>query len=350
MDRKKGIFILGIVVGILTMVFLTGLRRAINGPKDVSVLKLIDGSVEMASPSVVGIVNLKEEKERSTGSGVIYKLTNDTAYIVTNYHVIKGADAVEVAFKDEGRVKAEIIGEDILTDLAVVKIPRGEIARALPFAKEHTLTTGDIVLAIGNPLGLDLYGSITMGIVSSHERLVPVDVDKNGENDFIATVIQTDAAINPGNSGGALVNLEGELVGINSMKVAGTQIEGIGFSIPVHVVRKVIYDLETHQKVIRPYLGLHIKSISKISEEDKKTYGLEAIEEGVYVNDVVLDSSSSLAGLEVNDVITHVEGEKVKDVTDFRYKLYRYKVGDEIALTILRQNESFDVTVNLKSR
>jgi serine protease Do len=352
MNRKQGIFLLGSITGAVFMflILFMGSVFTFGKQNSVDVFEAIDYTIQTATPNVVGVVNVKATEDTGTGSGVIYKLTEEEAYIVTNYHVVKDADEIEVAFQDEKRVKASLVGEDMLTDLAVIKIEKGDINHYMAFADSDQTKVGDFVIAIGNPLGLDLYGSATLGIVSSKLRLIPVDVDKNGEDDYITSVIQTDAAINPGNSGGALVNIEGKLLGINSMKIAGTQIEGIGFSIPTNIVKDIIYDLENYQMVIRPYIGIHVRSVENISDSDKEKWNLKDVEEGVYVNDVTKNSASDLAGIKVNDVITKVNGEAIKDVTELRYKLYGYGVGDVVKLTIFRNQETLELEVTLQQR
>lgn len=345
MDRKKGIFILGILTGIFIAFIGFGLRQTIIGQshkEDVRVM--IDHSIDKASPSVVGIVNLQNGKSRSTGSGVIYKVTKDHTYIVTNYHVINGADQIEIVFEDDNRELATVIGHDLMTDLAVVTIPKQDFHQQVIFSKQD-VSTGDFVLAIGNPLGLDLYGTITLGIISAQERLIPVDLDKDGEYDYLAKVIQTDAAINPGNSGGALVDLSGRLIGINSMKIAGSQVEGIGFSIPIDVVQKVIHHLETYGRVLRPYMGVKLRSVSRLTEHERKRLELDT-NEGVLVLDVLVGSLAESGGLMVNDLITHLNDEAIKDVTDFRTKLYRHEINETVTLTVKRND--FPLTLEVK--
>lgn len=189
--------------------------------------------------TVVGVVNIQNQNifgnqrtQGGTGSGVIYKKEGDHAYIVTNHHVIQGASNVEIVLNNEEQIEAELLGSDMYTDLAVLRVPAGEVPNAIEFGSSESLQVGEPVIAIGNPLGLQFAGSVTQGIISGKERLIPVDFDQNGVVDWQAEAIQTDAAINPGNSGGALVNLDGQLVGINSMKISNPNVEGLGFAIP----------------------------------------------------------------------------------------------------------------------
>ena len=196
-------------------------------------------AVDKAGKGVVGITNIQTSNFWSNGqgggdgvgSGVIYKKAGDAVFIVTNHHVVEGATQLEVTLADGTKVAGDLRGSDVWTDLAVVEISSEGIADELvaEFGDSEALKIGEPVLAIGNPLGLQFSGSVTQGIVSGVNRTVPVDINKDGIPDWNAEVIQTDAAINPGNSGGALVNIAGQVVGINSMKIAQAAVEGMGF-------------------------------------------------------------------------------------------------------------------------
>lgn len=363
MSEKKQYFLMGTVLGCFVGVFLFAIVYIIynfdgkgNHPKtnqisyQVDVESIVNQAIKKASPSVVGVVRFKETKENGTGSGVIYKLTDDFAYIVTNNHVIKDGTKIEVAFQDERRVEATVLGNDVITDLAVLIIPRENISEHMTFSNSNQLKVGEFVFAIGNPLGLKFYGSATLGIVSSVERLVPIDIDKDGESDWFANVIQTDAAINPGNSGGALVNVDGKLIGINSMKVAGTQVEGLGFSIPANIVFKVVSDIEKYGEVQRPYIGIHLVSMNKLHTEDKIGLGVGYLNKGIYVNDVIANSPADRKRIRIDDIIVKMNQEEIKDVTDFRLKLYKLQINDEITLTIIRGNKAIDIKMNLEAK
>ena len=224
-------------------------------------------AVEIAADSVVGVTNLQaagdfwsqspeQEQAVGTGSGVIYKNEDGIAHMVTNHHVIDGASGIEVTLSDGSIVEATLVGSDIWTDLAVLEMDGAEVQAVAQFGDSDALKQGETVIAIGNPLGLDFSGSVTTGVVSGKDRAVPVDLDGDGQEDWQAEVLQTDAAINPGNSGGALVNLAGQLVGINSMKIATSAVEGIGFSIPINSAMPVISSLEENGEMIRPSMGI----------------------------------------------------------------------------------------------
>lgn len=349
MERKKGIFLIGVVTGILLMLLTLTIHQVFaSQPITRDVQLLIDRAIERASPSVVGIVNHQQGLKQSTGSGVIYRVTSDTTYIVTNYHVVQGADRVEVVFMGDRREEGTLVGFDFLTDLAILSVKRHASDQPIPIATDEA-TTGDFVLAIGNPLGLDLYGTITLGIVSSDKRYIPIDYDRDGEYDFLAQVIQTDAAINPGNSGGALVNLAGELIGINSMKIAGAQVEGLGFSIPASVVLHVIQQLEMNGQVIRPYLGVQLKSIANLAKEDQQRFDV-AGKSGLLVIDVRAGSPAERGGLAIGDIITHMNGERMEQVAVFRTKLYQQKVYNTVTLTVMREEATYELEVKLSKR
>src|SRR5699024_6395793 len=209
-------------------------------------------AVEKARPAVVSVLNLQQQTsffgtemsdellEAGTGSGVIYKLDGDYAYIVTNHHVIDGASGIQINTADGESIEAELLGSDVWTDLAVLRVPKGNIEDVIEFGNRDELLVGEDAIAIGSPLGDMFSGSVSRGIVSALDRAVPVDIDGDGTIDWEATVLQTDAAINPGNSGGALVNSDGQLIGINSMKIGLDNVEGIGFAIPSNDVKSII--------------------------------------------------------------------------------------------------------------
>ncbi|MFG6118695.1 S1C family serine protease [Thalassobacillus sp. B23F22_16] len=329
---------------------------------EVDVTTQVTEIVEDVAPAVVGVVNLQsrsnfwqeqEEGEAGTGSGVIYKVDGDTAYVVTNHHVIQGADKVEVALANESRITAEIVGSDLFTDLAVLKMPSGEVEKAIPIGKSENIKVGEPAIAIGSPLGLQFSGSVTKGIISGKQRAIPQDFNGDGEADWQADVIQTDAAINPGNSGGALINIEGQLIGINSMKIARSAVEGIGFAIPIDEAKPIIDELENEGQVTRPFLGVEAYSISDVPRGERSdTLNLpEDVDSGVYIRTVEPMSPASKAGLEQLDVITELDGEPIQNIIELRQHLYHdKKVGDEMTVAFYRNGEQQETTVTLVSQ
>nr|WP_249316557.1 trypsin-like peptidase domain-containing protein [Bacillus sp. FJAT-50079] len=317
-------------------------------------------AVEKASKSVVGITNIQsvnfwsttETQEAGVGSGVIYKKAGDVVYAVTNNHVVEGASQLEVTLADGTKVPATIRGTDVWTDLAVVEMSAEGINDDLisEFGDSEALKIGEPVLAIGNPLGLQFSGSVTQGIISGVNRTVPVDINNDGIPDWQAEVIQTDAAINPGNSGGALVNIAGQVVGINSMKIAQAAVEGIGFSIPINYVVPVIEDLEQFGEVKRPAMGVTLRNVSEIpAYHQQQTLKLpNGMNEGIMIEQVVPNSPADKAGLKELDVIIELDGEKVKDVLELRKYLYNQKkVGDTMKVKYYRAGTEEEVTITL---
>ncbi|WP_078593357.1 S1C family serine protease [Evansella clarkii] len=303
-------------------------------------------AVDAVSDAVVGVINMRDSTGfftpggEGTGSGVIYKVEGDHAFVVTNQHVIAGANEIEVTLSDGSRVPAELVGGDILTDLAVLTISADEIDTVADFGNSDNLRTGEPAIAIGNPLSFE--GSVTLGIISATERSIPVDLNQDGRPDWEAEVLQTDAAINPGNSGGALLNIQGEVIGINSMKIAQQAVEGIGFAIPSAIALPVIEDLEQYGEVQRPQMGVMIRSLQEIpSYHWQQTLGLpEEVRNGVYIEDVETGSPADNAGLQEGDVIVELDGTEVRDTHDLRKFLYTEKsIGDNITVGFYRQGE-----------
>ncbi|MCF2649082.1 MULTISPECIES: S1C family serine protease [Niallia] len=308
-------------------------------------------AVDKAADSVVGITNLQSSnfwadettaEEAGTGSGVIYKKSDGKAYIVTNNHVVQGATELEVTLSNGKKISAELIGADIWTDLAVVEVDASEITKIAEFGNSDTLKAGEPVIAIGNPLGLTFSGSVTQGIVSGLERTIPVDINEDGTPDWQSEVIQTDAAINPGNSGGALVNIEGQLIGINSMKIAESAVEGIGLAIPINSAIPIIEDLEEHGEVQRPYMGVELQSVSDIpgyyQQEALKLP--EDVTTGVAIKDVSPNSPAQKAGLKELDVIVELDGKEIVDLIDLRKHLYNEKkIGDSMEVKYYRNGK-----------
>jgi serine protease Do len=322
----------------------------------VDVTSGVTKAIDKVSDAVVGIVNIQEasfwsqEGEAGVGSGVIYKKENGKAFIVTNHHVVENASQLEVSLKDGTRVPAKLLGSDVLMDLAVLEIDAKHVKTVAEFGNSDTLKPGEPVIAIGNPLGLQFAGSVTQGIISGTNRTVEVDLDQDGAPDWNAEVLQTDAAINPGNSGGALVNVEGQVIGINSMKIAQEAVEGIGFAIPINTAIPIISDLEKYGQVRRPYMGVELRSLSDIS-----SYHLQAtlhlpksVTEGAAVIQVVPMSPAAQAGLKQFDVIVALDDHAIRNVLDLRKYLYTKKsIGDKMKVTFYRDGEKRTVTMKL---
>lgn len=338
-------------------------RNKSSGPKEmvnVDVSSQITEVINQVAPAVVGVINIQsqmdfwqqqeENSQAGEGSGVIYKKTDGSAFVVTNHHVVEGADTVEVVLSDDTHVKADLVGTDLFSDLAVLKMDGDQVEQVIEIGSSANVKTGEPAIAIGNPLGLMFSGSVTQGVISGTERTIPQDFNQDGRADWQAEVIQTDAAINPGNSGGALINIRGQLIGINSMKINQTAVEGLGFAIPIDSALPIIEELETEGKVTRPYLGVEIYSLEEVPQTEwDSTLSLpDNIKGGVYVWSVEPLSPADRAGLKRLDVITELDGKKVMNMIDLRKILYQEKeLGDEIAVTYYRDGKKRETTIQL---
>jgi serine protease Do len=328
----------------------------------VNVTTDVTKAVSKAKDAVVGISNIQttsfwdtgqtKSEEAGSGSGVIYKKIGNRAFIVTNYHVIEGAEKLEVTLADGTKVPAKVRGGDIWTDLAVLEIDGSHVKKVAEFGDSSALKQGEPVIAIGNPLGLEFSGSVTEGVVSGLERTVPVDIDQDGVEDWQAEVIQTDAAINPGNSGGALVNLAGQVVGINSMKISQEAVEGIGFAIPINYAEPIINSLEKYGKIQRPAMGVTLRNVNEISAyHQQETLKLPSdVKDGVMIEQVLPNSPAERAGLKELDVIVQLDGQKIHDILGLRKYLYNNKkTGDTITVKFYREGKLKTTTLKLTS-
>lgn len=315
-----------------------------------SIADIIEGS----SKSIVGITNIQQQNnpfsqsqgnvESGSGSGVIFKKSGGSAYIVTNNHVIEGASRVEVSLFNGEKVDAQVVGADALTDLAVVKISADQVIDIIEFGDSTVLRPGDQVLAIGNPLGLDLSRTVTQGIVSAVDRTISVPTSAG---EWEMNVIQTDAAINPGNSGGALINTDGKVIGINSLKISQNGVEGLGFAIPSKDVLPIVNQLIEKGKVDRPYLGVSLADLSQIPEIYLESLP-EEVKGGTMVTYIDPNSAAAQAGIKEQDVIVGINEEKVNSASDLRRYMYtELKTGDNAKLKIYRDGKQLTVDVRL---
>lgn len=294
--------------------------------------------------------NSSELKPASSGSGVIYKKLGNTAYVVTNNHVVNGAKKLSVILSDGTNVNAEVVGTDVWTDLAVLKISGDNVTTTMDFADSDKIAVGETAFAIGSPLDVNLSNTVTKGIVSAVNRQIPMDVDGDGKNDWNQTVIQTDAAINPGNSGGALINNEGKLIGINESKIAkatsNVSAEGIGFGIPSNEVKLITEQLEQSGKVIRPALGVQLVSVNTVDSDTLRSQLNFEGKQGVVVRSVEDGTPAAQAGIEKYDIITKLNGEDVKDVAAVRKYLFeKTKIGDTVKVTYYRNGKENTTSV-----
>ncbi|CAJ1317311.1 trypsin-like peptidase domain-containing protein [Paenibacillus sp. PK4536] len=311
-------------------------------------------------PAMVSIVNYQDESstlnESALGSGVIFRKEGSKAYIVTNNHVIQDADQVKTVLSDGTTLAATVVGTDFISDIAVLSISSKNIDKIAQLGNSDQLQLGETVMAIGNPLGFN--GTMTSGIISYNNRLIPVSLNQDGTYDWEQNVIQTDAAINEGNSGGALVNLNGQVIGINTMKISDTGVEGLGFAIPINEVMKNVDLLIKNGKISRPYLGVYTtdfdnKNAYRLFDEQEKDYKKPELPKGVTEGIIVVEASGPAkeAGILADDIIVQLDQEKMASTLDLRKYLYNHKkVGDSLEITYYRDDVKKSATLQLQSK
>jgi serine protease Do len=326
----------------------------------VNVNSAVVDAVKKVEDAVVGVINIQEKRdffgqveegEAGTGSGIVFRKTGNKAYIVTNNHVIAGAERVQVSLASgEKYIDAKIVGADPITDLAVLEIDSSKVKQVAEFGDSSKVKVGEPTIAIGNPLGLEFSRTVTQGIISSTERTMPIDLDEDGQPDYETNVLQTDAAINPGNSGGALVNIAGQVIGINSLKIAKTGVEGLGFAIPIDDASRIIDDLIQYKSVQRPALGiLGPVDLEMVAEETRKGVLLlpDNVQTGVVIRDVKKFTPADKAGLRQYDVIVQLDDQKIENSAQLRKYLFQKRVGDTVKITFYRGSKLQSVNVTL---
>lgn len=302
---------------------------------------------KLVGPAVVGVVSEVEVQNyfwgtngvsQSSGSGIIFLKEGNTYYIMTNNHVISGANKVSIQIAGASEtVEGQLVGADENTDLAVIKITSKDDLTVAKLGDSNSLQVGERAIAIGNPLGMEFFGTTTQGIISAVNRSVKVS-----EN-LTMNYIQTDAAINSGNSGGALVNAYGEVIGVNSAKISDSSVEGMGFAIPISEAKVVVEDLVKYGYVKgRPVIGI---TTVDVTASIAKRYGWP---EGVWVNSVVSGSGAEEAGLKRGDIITSANGKDITSVNELNEIKNKMKPGDKLKLKVYRENSNtIDITVTL---
>ncbi|MFK9092815.1 S1C family serine protease [Bacillus salipaludis] len=320
----------------------------------------IADTVEKISKAIVGVVNYQQQQnndpwgnsnsaqnvQAGSGSGVIFQKNNDIAYIVTNNHVVEGASKLEISLFDGQKTTAEVVGTDALTDLAVLKIDAKYVTATADFGDSSTLRPGDQVYAIGNPLGLDLSRTVTQGIVSATERSISVTTSAGN---WDTNVIQTDAAINPGNSGGALINPQGQVIGINSLKISESGVEGLGFAIPSNDLIPIVNQLIKSGKIDRPYLGVGLADLDQVPQMYSQNLP-ENMKKGVLVMNIDPNSAAAQAGFQPKDVIVSMNGTEIANSAELRKFLYtKVKTGDTIKFEVYRDGKQMTLTAKLSN-
>ena len=302
-------------------------------------------AVEKVYDSVVTVLNY-DRSLQATGTGFVYKTDDEYGYILTNHHVIADARTIEVTNMQEVTVEATLLGSDEYADLVVLRVDKDFVLQVATLGDSTGMEIGDTVFAVGTPVDVKYYGTVTKGIISGINRTVNVTLD-NGD-DFMMEVLQTNTAINPGNSGGPLVNMQGEVVGINTLKLVEDEIEGMGFAIPIEMATSVLDKLESGQEIERPLLGVSmIDANNQYALFSYKVYLDKDYTKGVVVVDVENGSPAATAGFKKDDVILKIDDVEIEDSTHLRYILYKYSIGDTIKIEYERDGKAQTVEVKL---
>ena len=320
----------------------TSTTQAVNKVKDAVVSVITYSSNRQSSLFGTDETDTDPDSQQiaSEGSGVIYKKNGNDAYLVTNTHVINGASKVDIRLADGTKVPGEIVGSDTFSDIAVVKISSEKVTTVAEFGDSSQLNVGETAIAIGSPLGSEYANTVTQGIISSLDRTVSL---KSEDGQAISTkAIQTDTAINPGNSGGPLVNIQGQVIGITSSKIASngkTSVEGLGFAIPSNDAQNIIKQLETDGKVTRPALGIQMVNLANVGANDLRKLNIpSSLTSGVVVRSVQSNMPAN-GHLQKYDVITKVDDKEIASSTDLQHALYTHAIGDTIKVTYYRNGK-----------
>ncbi len=302
-------------------------------------------AVQKVYDAVVVVSTYREGSYIASGTGFVYRQDGDTYYLLTNYHVIENGDNVTVTFTNESVVETEIVGYDEYSDIAVLAIKSDEELMVAELGDNSLSRVGDTAFAVGAPLDSAYSWTVTRGIISGKDRFVEVD-----SNSTVMKVMQTDAAINSGNSGGPLCNANGEVIGITSLKLVSSGVEGMGFAIPIEDAVEKAEQIIDGEVISYPYIGISMTDFA--SAYYTQYYSLirkSGLENGVIVISVENDSPADEGGMKANDIITAIDGEEVTNVAYLKYYLYQHKAGDTVTITVYRDGDTHDLKITLGS-
>ena len=343
--------LLSFVCGMLGAYLITKTVSVPQVIKNITTSELVENSISSSVDKVYGstvvVIASSNGKTISTGTGFIYKTKDNKAYVMTNNHVIDGADSVVVEFNDKSeKIEASIVGGDTYADIAVLTI-KNDNYTAVELGEVDELKLGDTIFTVGSPMGVDYKGTVTKGILSGKERMVAVNLTGSA-SDYYMKVLQIDAAVNPGNSGGPLCDVSGKVVGIISLKIVKDEVEGMGFAIPIEDALKYASLIEDGGEVVRPYLGIGMLDLSQEYYLWQNRINIpEGVDEGVAVVSVEDGSPAGKAGLKKGDIITKINDDDTGSLAEFRYELYKYNVGDKVKITFYRDGKEQSVNVTL---
>ena len=348
-------FIVGGIV-MLSLVKFTPLLKEVLGSSNNTIItkngtKVYEKSslgpaIEKIYDATVVIQIYRGTQLASTGSGFVYKVDKDYGYILTNEHVVESEKSVKVIFNSGEEVNAKYLGGDQYLDLAVLRVDKKYVTQIANIGSSEKMNLGDTIFAVGSPMGKDYAGSVTSGIISGKDRTIAVNIGSSTSTDWVMRVLQFDASINPGNSGGPLLNINGEVIGICSMKLVDDEIEGMGFAIPIEYAMNHVESLEKGKKIEWPVLGVSMINVNDSVSLYRAGVRIDSkYEEGVYIHETV--SGAASAGLKKGDIIIKLNGKKTADIAHLRYELYQYQAGDTVTITFIRNGKEQTAKVKL---
>ena len=311
-------------------------------------------AVDKIYDAVVVVKTYKNNQLYSTGTGFVYKKDDHLAYILTNNHVIESGDSIVAEFTDGRQIETTVEGSDVYSDIAVLSLDAKEVSKVAEMGSSEEARVGDTVFTVGAPIDASAYsGTVTRGILSGKNRLVGVSTENSNVSDMMMSVLQTDAAINSGNSGGPLVNANGEVIGITSLKLSSSglsstaSIEGMGFAIPIETALNYAEKLENGESIERPVLGIEMINVSDMYYSTIIKLGVTS---GVYVNKVQDNSPAKAGGMQNGDVIVEVDDQEVSNLAYLRYLLYNHDIGDSMKVTVYRNGDYKDLEIHLTEK
>jgi serine protease Do len=340
-EKVINIIVILIVIGLTitgTLYFTkkNTVSSVVNKNVNVTEKDSINESVKKVYDAVVVVNNYQNGSLTGYGSGFVYKKDDKYGYIMTNNHVVSDASSIKVTLSSGKEIEAKILGTDTYMDIAVLRISASDVLGVAEIGDSTKTKIGDTIFTVGTPVSKDYAGTVTKGIISGENREITIT---NNGSQYMMEAIQIDASINPGNSGGPLVNIDGQVIGVNSVKLVQSSVESMGFAIPIEVAMSQVSKLENGEKIARPVIGITLYNNNSSLTDDSKT--------GVVVGEVSKDSDAETAGLQANDTIIKLDGVTVKNAAHLKYLLYKHNIGDTVKLTITRDGKEKELTLKL---
>lgn len=340
-------FFIGIIGTIITIKYIPKEKQTNEEIKTVSITETntIKSAIDKIYDAVVLVETYKNEHTISSGTGFVYKKDDTNGYIITNHHVIEGGNKFSITLTNGETTEAKLLGSDEYSDIAILSISKDSVIQIATLGESKKTEIGDTVFAVGSPLGKEYMGTVTKGILSGKDRTVTLSTTNASQ---MLEVLQTDAAINPGNSGGPLVNINGEVIGVTSMKLVQNEVEGMGFAIPMEIVNSLIDRLEAGEKIDRPLIGIEMTDVSNTYYLYRQGITIpKDVEKGVVVIKANENYPAGKAGIKKGDIILSINDTEIEDTAHFKFLLYKYEVGDTVKITYMRNNKIEEVNIKL---